>query len=125
MGCRAEALSFRIEAKIIITNTPATSNLLTLNGQSKMWRTNILDATTQIQITNSIGGHRTNLYNHCNSYPFTNNISVSYGTNTNDVILLGQKNQPMLASLSGRGASSRSRRTRCMTARRRRPGRTT
>lgn len=101
MGCRAEALSFRIEAKISITNTPATSNLLTLNGQSKMWRTNILDATTQIQITNSIGGHRTNLYNHCNSYPFTNNISVSYGTNTNDVILLGQKNQPMLASLSG------------------------
>jgi hypothetical protein len=101
MGCRAEALSFRIEAKISITNTPATSNLLTLNGQSKMWRTTILDATTQMQITNSIGGHRTNLYNHCNSYPFTNNISVSYGTNTNDVILLGQKNQPMLASLSG------------------------
>jgi hypothetical protein len=96
-----QGASTRIAVGVTLTNTPANSNVFLLQGQSRQWRTNATNSALQFQITNSIGGNRTNFYSQILANAYTNNVEVFYGAASNVVVLQGQPGQALTASLSG------------------------
>lgn len=97
----------RVEAWVSITNTPVgnTQTLVWNSSMTRTWTNSAGDASTQIQTTNSIRNARTNLQNQLSSYLFTNGYAITYGTNTNDVIIYGLTNAPFTITIGGLWAS--------------------
>lgn len=95
--------AFRVEAWVSITNNPVgnTQTLVWNSALTRTWTNSAGDASTQIQTTNSIRNARTNLQSQLSSYLFTNGYSVTYGTNTNDVIIYGLTNAYFTIAIGG------------------------
>jgi hypothetical protein len=71
-----------IVATVTVTNSTGTTNgqTITVNGNTRTWTDNVVDATTQIQTTNSIGAAATNLFNHVSANPFAGLTAARSGT---------------------------------------------
>jgi hypothetical protein len=99
------ATGFRIYWTVAITNNPITNGMtLSAGADVRDWATNVTNSATQIAISNSIPLNRTNLFVHLGNYRFTG-FSVAYGTNTNDVVLIGNTNVATAISQFGNWAS--------------------
>jgi len=89
-----------ITATIVVTNTPADGNVITVNAATKTWKTQpVATPATQIGITNSIGANATNLYTHAATYPWTA-LQLSR-SGTNGIALTGLVNGALAVTLSG------------------------
>jgi hypothetical protein len=99
------ATGFRIYWTVAITNNPITNGMTFSAGADvRDWTTNVTNSATQIAISNSIPLNRTNLFVHLGNYGFSG-FSVAYGTNTNDVVLVGNTNVATAISQYGNWAS--------------------
>ena len=99
--CNLPALALdRITATIVVTNTPADGNTLVINGNTRTWKTTVATVSTQIGITNTIGAHATNLFNHVAAYPHAGSLLLSR-TGTNGITLSALLSGSMAASLTG------------------------
>lgn len=97
------AFADRITATITITNTPADTATIVVNGTTRTWKTTVATASTQIAVTNSIQASTTNLYRHLLLYPLTS-VQARYNA-TNKLDLAGTDGTAMTVSFSGSWAS--------------------
>jgi hypothetical protein len=96
----ARAADQIITATIVVTNTPADADTITVNAVAKTWKTQPVSVpTTQIGITNSIGGNATNLYAHAAAFPWSSLQLVRSGTN--GIALTTLLNGALSVTLSG------------------------
>ena len=101
LGCSsARSADFIITATIVVTNAPATNDIITVNAVSKMWTNQPVNVpTTEIGITNSIGGNATNLYAHAAAFPWSSLQLTRSGTN--GIALTTLLNGALTVTLSG------------------------
>jgi hypothetical protein len=96
----ARAADQIITATIVVTNTPATNDIITVNAVTKMWTNQPVSVpTTEIGITNSIGGNATNLYAHAAAFPWSSLQLTRSGTN--GIALTTLLNGALTVTLSG------------------------
>jgi hypothetical protein len=105
--CAVNAASTRVAVILTFnpTNAPVNSNAFVLNGVTWQWRTNATSLTAHIPITNSLGGNVTNFFQRINGHAFTGNVEIAYGAASNVIVLQGQVNRAMVATLSGSWAT--------------------
>ncbi len=89
-----------ITATIVVTNTPSVNDTITVNAVAKTRKAQPVSVpTTQIGITNSIGGNVTNLYAHAATFPWSSLQLARSGTN--GIALTTLLNGALTVSLSG------------------------
>lgn len=108
LSSRAEAAT-RIDAWLTITNLPTgNTQSLTWNASSnRVWTNIVVSAASQIFATNNVGNARTNLKVQLDTYKFRSWHVISYGTNTNDVVISAGTNEPIAISIAGLWATVR------------------
>lgn len=89
----------RITLSIVITNTPALSDTLTVNGNIRTWTTNVTTPSTQFLIGAAIGAHTTNMWTGIVGTPYTG--LTPQWIATNQVNLIGSVGGALTASSAG------------------------
>jgi|GEM_PF-6651838 len=89
-----------ITATVVVTNTPAHSDTITVNAVARTWTTQpVTTPATQIGITNSIGANATNLFAQSAAFPFSSLQLTRSGTN--GIALTTLLNGALSVTLSG------------------------
>ncbi len=89
-----------ITATIVVTNTPANNDTITVNTIDKTWKTQpVTVPSTQIGITNSIGANATNLFAYAASFPWPS-LQLSR-SGTNGIALTTLLDSSLSVTLSG------------------------
>lgn len=98
----AAAAGVRHYVTLTFTNNANLTNgiQLTVNGDVRTGEDIVTNAPTQFARSNRVDYLRTNLFTTLSLYPFTG-MSVTYGSNTNQLVLIGNTNVVITASFFG------------------------
>lgn len=97
--CVAAHAGSLITATIIVTNTPADGDTITVNASARTWKTSVATPASQITIGASIGANATNMFNQFAGTPLTT-ITLNR-SGTNGVTLRGIVDQTISVSIAG------------------------
>jgi hypothetical protein len=93
----------RITMTITLTNTPGTTNAITVNGDVRYWTNASASGTILTNLTGK-NASTTNLYNQIASFPYAGPLTLRYA-NTNSITLLSTLGGALAGSISGTWAT--------------------